>query len=291
MYFATSSHEMLFLLPLQPITFRFGAVLLKIALLFAVAYCVLTADEEQIQRTSTIEEGLRANITNSVDSDSVTNDTSTSLNDKAARTRLLCPPMVFKCSELPSYCLKCDFDLSCWYGALVNVTCRPADGVFCKSTHNSTETPVTENLTLIHSPDTTALHTNYTIQKQFICRFCHQISDSEMTCVGRTYCRQAEVPRSFYETLCEPHPNVLCMGRRVFRRMLPCNWSNGKRYVTTVLLSLFLGGLGVDRFYLGMWMEGLGKLLSFGGLGIWSVVDFILILAGYVKPPGDAVYV
>uniref|UniRef100_A0A182ZZV0 TM2 domain-containing protein n=1 Tax=Echinostoma caproni TaxID=27848 RepID=A0A182ZZV0_9TREM len=210
------------------------------------------------------------------------------LSGEAARTRLLCPPMLFACSDLPAYCLKCNFDPSCWYGALVNVTCRPADGVLCRPNPNSTDALDMNDAT---SDNDTTLYTNHTVHKQFVCRFCHQIPETEMTCIGRTYCRQPEVPRSFYETLCEPKPHVLCMGRRVFRRMLPCNWSNGKRYVTTVFLSLFLGGLGVDRFYLGMWMEGLGKLLSFGGLGIWSVVDFILILAGYVKPPGDAVYV
>ena len=50
-----------------------------------------------------------------------------------------------------------------------------------------------------------------------------------------------------------------------------------KQYVTTLLLSFFLGGLGVDRFYLGYTGMGVGKLLTFGGCGIWSLVDFILI--------------
>ncbi|THD27406.1 TM2 domain-containing protein 3 [Fasciola hepatica] len=274
------------------VTVRFRIRLLEIAVLLVVS-CVVpsTADDELIRSTSATLEQLRTNVTRAAVPGAAENNDSVLLNVKIPRVHLLCPPMLFTCFDLPSHCLKCDFDHSCWYGALVNVTCRPADGVFCKATPNTTETHVKEYWTILHSQNRTALHTNYTMQKQFICRFCHQIADTEMTCIGRTHCRQPEVPRSFYETLCEPKPDVLCMGRRVFRRMLPCNWSNGKRYVTTVLLSLFLGGLGVDRFYLGMWMEGLGKLLSFGGLGVWSVVDFILILAGYVKPPGDAVYV
>ncbi|CAH8636548.1 unnamed protein product [Heterobilharzia americana] len=116
------------------------------------------------------------------------------------------------------------------------------------------------------------------------------LDDNEIVCIGRTNCRQPNVARSFYETKCEPLPHILCLGRRVFRRMLPCDWSSGKSYALTVFLSLFFGGFGVDRFYLGMWIEGLGKLFSFGGLGLWSIVDFILIVSGYIKPPGDAVY-
>ena len=52
-----------------------------------------------------------------------------------------------------------------------------------------------------------------------------------------------------------------------------------KKYVTALLLSLFLGGLGVDRFYLGYTGLGIAKLLTFGCLGVWALIDFIMIAA------------
>jgi TM2 domain-containing membrane protein YozV len=50
-----------------------------------------------------------------------------------------------------------------------------------------------------------------------------------------------------------------------------------KSFSTAVLLSLFLGNLGIDRFYLGYTGLGVAKLLTVGGCGIWGLIDFIMI--------------
>ncbi|MDO6514780.1 MULTISPECIES: TM2 domain-containing protein [unclassified Neptuniibacter] len=56
-----------------------------------------------------------------------------------------------------------------------------------------------------------------------------------------------------------------------------------KGFVPTLLLCFFLGVLGVHRFYVGKVGTGILMLLTLGGLGIWSLVDFIMIAVGSFK--------
>ncbi|MDF9814666.1 TM2 domain-containing protein [Streptomyces sp. SPB162] len=53
-----------------------------------------------------------------------------------------------------------------------------------------------------------------------------------------------------------------------------------KSKVTAGLLSLFLGGFGVGRFYTGHIGMALGQLFTLGGCGIWSLIDGIILLTG-----------
>ena len=56
-----------------------------------------------------------------------------------------------------------------------------------------------------------------------------------------------------------------------------------KTFLVTWILSLLLGFLAVDRFYLGKVGTGILKLLTFGGFGIWYLIDLILVLTGAQK--------
>jgi TM2 domain-containing membrane protein YozV len=56
-----------------------------------------------------------------------------------------------------------------------------------------------------------------------------------------------------------------------------------KGFVPTVMLCFFLGALGIHRFYVGKIGTGIVQLLTFGGLGIWALVDFIMVVTGNFK--------
>lgn len=55
----------------------------------------------------------------------------------------------------------------------------------------------------------------------------------------------------------------------------------------TYLLTLYC----FYRFYLGHWQEGIGKLFSFGGLGVWTLIDVILISLHYLGPADGSLYI
>ena len=56
-----------------------------------------------------------------------------------------------------------------------------------------------------------------------------------------------------------------------------------KSFVATLVLAILLGNLGVHRFYVGKIGTGIVTLLTLGGLGIWTLIDIIMIAVGNFK--------
>jgi TM2 domain-containing membrane protein YozV len=57
--------------------------------------------------------------------------------------------------------------------------------------------------------------------------------------------------------------------------------------MVAALLAFFVGAIGIHRFYLGYTGIGIAQIFTLGGCGIWSLIDFIRILTGDLKPKDD----
>lgn len=165
-----------------------------------------------------------------------------------------------KCSDLDPSVVKCDFNTSCVYGELNTINCHVDEEISCGGDHTF---PVT-----------------------FPCLYCWQIPENFYTCTLNTTCKA----NTRYLTRCNVNATTYCLGHREFGRYIQCNLVSGHKWSMAVVLSILFGGFGMDRFYLGHWHEGVGKLFSFGGFGVWTLIDTILISIGYLKPADSSQY-
>lgn len=159
-------------------------------------------------------------------------------------------------------CIKCEMNSSCIYGSPTVAVCTPK---YKSSGYIQVERTIT-------------------------CQYCYLTEEWEHDCVKKGNCNAVSSPKSYYRTNCTVKSHVICLGHRTFLKNLPCNWTGGIRWSSALLFSLTLGGFGADRFYLGYWQEGIGKLFSFGGLGVWTIIDFVLIAVQYLGPADGSLY-
>ncbi|MBN3307775.1 TM2D3 protein, partial [Amia calva] len=174
------------------------------------------------------------------------------------------------CSKLPAACINCSEHHNCTYGKPVIFQCQVKQGIHCIGENGQQRTNFSLNMT---------------------CQFCWQLPPSQYGCTNSTSCMTVACPRKRYNATCNVMDHVHCLGKRSFPKRLYCNWTGGYKWSTALALSITLGGFGADRFYLGQWREGLGKLFSFGGLGIWTLIDVLLIGVGYVGPADGSLYI
>jgi len=53
-----------------------------------------------------------------------------------------------------------------------------------------------------------------------------------------------------------------------------------KSWIAALLLCFFVGTFGIHRFYVGKIGTGILMLVTFGGFGLWTLIDFIMIAIG-----------
>jgi hypothetical protein len=116
------------------------------------------------------------------------------------------------------------------------------------------------------------------------CRNCgNEVSEKAVMCVacgtspkaGDKYCNNCKAETTTNATIC-----MKCGVSLKGDQPLP---GEGKDWLTTLLLCFFLGFIGVHRFYTGHTGIGIVQLLTLGGCGIWTLVDFIIIIVGNFK--------
>lgn len=71
----------------------------------------------------------------------------------------------------------------------------------------------------------------------------------------------------------------------------PCQHTTGHSFQTTLLLAVFLGMFGADRFYLGYYALGLLKFCTFGFMLVGQLVDIILIVTQVLRPADGSHYI
>jgi len=90
---------------------------------------------------------------------------------------------------------------------------------------------------------------------------------------------------SFKETL------VLKKAQKEIKKSRRSGGATGtKSQVIALILVIFVGYIGIHRFYLGYTTIGILQIITLGGCGIWTLIDFIRIITGDLGPADGSAY-
>ena len=133
----------------------------------------------------------------------------------------MCPSEI-ECDKLGNECLNCSCDLNCRFGQDSWALCEAPKELKCIGSR--------------------------TFNRKFKCSYCYLSDKRLVQCDEKFGCESVADPhdRSYVAT-CNVSSSVLCFGKRSFPKNQECNWTGGHRWLTTLILSITLGGFGADR--------------------------------------------
>ncbi|XP_018010264.1 TM2 domain-containing protein CG10795 [Hyalella azteca] len=128
---------------------------------------------------------------------------------------------------------------------------------------------------------------------------CSKLRPGQYLCLDFNIDPNTQQPKNCHHQLhyanitCQSAPGIICSetGNSTFTSTTPCRPTSGHNYETALLLSIFLGMFGLDRFYLGYPAIGLAKLSTLGFFFLGQLIDIVLIATQTIGPADGSHYV